>query len=110
MPKSKQDEAFEQALRQSHLRQRIAFNNAYSALLAQQNVQSFQAFTFEDALDNQIEEIEGAGTELRPNQLDRVTRIFQEVTAAAALIQSLPDEAFQDPNAEEDVNTPENQA
>ena len=107
MPKSKQDEAFEQAQRQSHLRQRIAFNNAYSALLAQQNVQSFQAFTFEDALDNQIEEIEGAGTDIRPNQKDRVARIFQEVTAAAALIKSLPDEAFQEANAQEDVNTEE---
>lgn len=85
--------------------QREALNNAYAALLGQQNVQSFTAFTFEEALDAQIERIEGAGTQLRPNLLGRVDRIEQRLLQAVEQLKQVPPEMFRDKDAAGDVNT-----
>jgi hypothetical protein len=91
------------------IRQRIALENAYSALLGDQNVQTFSAFTFEDALDLQIEQISGAGDEAHPNQLGRVQRIKTQLLQAVEQISAIDPSQFRklaqdDPS----VNTPEN--
>lgn len=85
--------------------QREALNDAYAALLGQQSVQSFTAFTFEEALDAQIERIEGAGTQLRPNQLGRVDRVEQRLLEAVEQLKQVPPEMFRDKSADQDVNT-----
>ena len=67
---------------------REALNNAYAFVLGQQSVRSFAAYTFEDALDAQIERIEGASTEIRPNELERIERIRSKVIAAAEQVEA----------------------
>jgi hypothetical protein len=89
-----------------NLREREALNNAYGALVGQQSVQSWTAFTFEEAVDAQIEAIEGPATDKRPNELMRVDRIEQECLAAVAALRDLPPEQFIEADPEQDVNTP----
>ena len=86
-----------------HFDQRRAIGNAYAALLGQQNIQTFQAFTFEEAIDAQIERIEGADTTLRPNELKRVAHIEQELLRAAEEIRKLPPEQFLEKDEKHDV-------
>lgn len=95
----------EQALQQNYLRQRRALGNALGSLLGAQNNKTFQAFTFEEALDLQIERISGAGTVLRPNELTRVDRIETEVLKAVEELKQVPPEQFLDADPDEDVNT-----
>ncbi len=89
---------------------RRALSNAYAALQGDRNNQSFAAFTFEEALDAQIERIEGKGTQLRPNLLDRVGRIEQQVVQTVEETKQLPPEFFEEPREDEDVNTDPDQA
>jgi len=82
---------------------RRALNDTYLFVRGQQTVRSFEAFTFEDALDQQIEEVEGAGTSLRPNKHDRVLRIYQKILAAADDVAAYAGLGVED---EDKVNTP----
>ncbi len=102
------DENDERVLQNFHLRQRRALNNAYAALIARQNTNTFAAFTFEEAVDLQIERIEGAGTQLRPNLLGRVDRIENELLQTVEELKKLPPDRFLEKSPDEDVNTPEN--
>ena len=95
----------EQRLQRFHIRQRRALNNGLAALVGAQHRQTFQAFTFEEAVDLQIERIEGASTTLRPNQLDRVDRIENELTKAIEELKKVPPEQFLEAKPDEDVNT-----
>jgi hypothetical protein len=92
-------------LQSQNLLIREHLNNAYAAVEGQKAVQSFSAFTFEDALDQQIERIAGASTDTRPNELDRVSRVESDVVAAVAQVKALPPNAFVEPDDERDVNT-----
>jgi hypothetical protein len=103
MTSKTQDE--EENLQGSHLRQREALNNAYAALLSQKCLQSFQAFTFEEALDQQAKRIDGTSTQLRPNELAKVDRIEQQLLAAVTQLQQVPPEQFLAPKPGEDVNS-----
>ena len=84
---------------------RRSLSDAYAALQSDQAQQSFAAFTFEEALDAQIERIEGKGTQLRPNLLDRVARIEARVVQAVDQAKALDPEVFTKPDAATDVNT-----
>jgi hypothetical protein len=90
---------------QQNLEIREHLNDAYAALEGTKAVQSFSAFTFEDALDAQIERIEGSDTTLRPNELHRVNRIETRLLDAVTKIKALPPDAFVEPNRDRDVNT-----
>jgi len=92
-------------LQKFHLNQRRAVNNAYAALEGQKNTQSFASFTFEDAVDLQIERIEGEGTKLRPNELERVDRIEQGLIKAVEQLKEVPPEQFLEADPDRDVNT-----
>ena len=99
----------EQRLTQFHIRQRRALNDALASMLGTQANKTFQAFTFEEAVDLQIEAIEGTGTALRPNRLERVDKIEQEMLKAVTELKDVPPEQFLEPDPTEDVNTEENQ-
>jgi hypothetical protein len=92
------------------IRLRRAVGNAYGQLVGGQNVQSFMSFTLEDALDLQIEQIEGEGTDVRPNLLNRLTLVEQEVVKAVEEIKALPANAFRRADESRDVNTPQRTA
>lgn len=89
-----------------NIRQREALSNAYAALVGQQSIQGWTAFTVEEALDGQIERIEGKSTSKRPNELERVDHIEQEILAAVAALRDTPPEQFIEPRSDQDVNTP----
>lgn len=91
---------------EQNLEIRKAVASAYAFVDGQKAVQSFAALTFEDLLDQQIERIEGKGTDLRPNQLDRVTKVESDLKAAVDKIKAMPPEAFAKPDPKNDVNTP----
>lgn len=103
---AKDDKDNVEEVQSRNTRLREALSNAYSALLGDQAVKSFSAFTFEEALNNQIERIEGSGTQLRPNLLARVDRIENNMLQAIAQLKSLPPEMFREANQSTDVNTP----
>lgn len=102
---TKDQENEEKRLQQLHASQRRAVNNAYAMLLADANIQTFLAYTFEEAVDAQIERIEGESTLLRPNQKDRAKRILDEVVKAAEELKKIPPDQFLDKDEERDVNT-----
>jgi type VI protein secretion system component VasK len=110
MAENRQEEGQAESVQSRNTRLRESLSNANTALQAERTTQSFSAYTFEEALDAQIERIEGAGTQLRPNELDRVDRILSEVREAVDQIKSLPPESFIKPSSKDDVNTPENSA
>jgi predicted DNA-binding protein len=71
----------------------------------QKAIQSFSAFTVEDAIDAYIERIEGADTDARPNVLNRIKKVTSEVVSAVARSRSLPPEAFREKKPGKDVNS-----
>lgn len=106
---SRQEQGQEETAQVRNSRLREALANAQAALQGEKTVQSFSAFTLEEALDAQIERIEGAGTQLRPNELVRVDKILNEVRQSTNQIKALPPEAFVKADPDQDVNTPEDQ-
>ena len=104
---TEEEKALDRSKQAQNLRERRALNDAYAVLEGQKLTQSWAAFTFEDAVDLQIEEIEGATVGKRPNQLDRVDRIEKMTLDAIAQIRNIPPEDFIDPDPDEDVNTEE---
>jgi hypothetical protein len=102
---SEQDKGVANKDQQQNLREREAINDAYSALLGQQNIQTWAAFTFEEAVDAQIEAIEGKSTDKRPNQQERVDRIEQSVLQAIKTLKDTPPEQFTEHDPSTDVNT-----
>lgn len=102
---TKADENESQTLQQFNIKQRRALNNAYAAIAAQQNVTMFSAFTFEEAVDQQVERIEGKGTRVRPNAIERVNRIEAELLQSVDQLKKVPPDRFVERDPEEDVNT-----
>jgi hypothetical protein len=103
MPGNSKDDAAQQA---QNLELRKALNDAYAAVEGSKAVQSFNALTFEDLADQQIQRIAGADSQNRPNDLNRVQQILNNVVSAATKIKSMPADAFADQDESRDVNTP----
>ena len=98
-----QDDAKQQA---QNLQLRTALSDAYASVQGAKAVQSYSALTFEDLCNQQIQRISGPDTSSRPNALNRVQQVLNNVVQAVAQIKSLPDTAFNAPNEDNDVNTP----
>jgi len=103
MASNSQDDA---ALQAQNLDLRTAINDAYAAVESAQLTQTFSALTFEDLLDQQIERISGTSTQTRPNALDRITQIVNNVQAAVTQLKNMPPEQFQQSDPTRDVNSP----
>lgn len=85
--------------------QRRSLNDAYASILGERAIQTFSNYTFEDALDQQIERIEGADTKLRPNLLNKVTQVYEGVKKTVEELKSLDDSEFSSPvTSDENVN------
>ena len=103
MPGNSNDDPQQQ---QQNLNLRSALNDAYAAIEGEKAVQSFSALTFEDLADQQIQRISGQDSQTRPNELNRIQQILNNVVQAATQIKALPPEAFQDSDPSRDVNSP----
>lgn len=84
---------------------RRILGNAISFVRSQEALEAFSAVTFEDALTQQIAEIDGDVGNGRPNALTRVKRTAADLRAAAAKIRATDPSAFAPPDASKDVNT-----
>lgn len=98
-------EADPQQEQATEFRERL--QNAYSFVEGQKTTQSFAALTPEDCFDQFIERVSGKDTQSRPNVINRITKIKNEVLATIEKVKAMPPEAFRDPKPEEDVNTPQ---
>lgn len=104
----KREEGEKKLEEELNLAQRRAINNAYASLQGSQTAQTFAAFTFEEALDAQIERIKGKDTDLHPNQLKRVANIKGQLDEAVAALKDIPPERFMEVNVPNVVNTSPN--
>ena len=84
--------------------------NAYAFVEGQKSIQSFTALTPEDCMDRFIERIEGKDTKSRPNVINRIAKIKNELAATIAKIKDLPDNEFRKQNDATDTNTSVNPA
>lgn len=91
---------------QQNLELREALSDAYSSIEGYKAAQSFGALTFEDLADQQIARISGPDTDSRPNELNRVQRVLNNVLQAVTKIKALPPESFAKPDPSRDANTP----
>ena len=89
-----------------NLELRRVLNQSVGAVLGRQTTESFYALTYEELADQQIERIEGKGTETRPNELERVNKIESDLINAVAQIRNIPPESFLLADPDRDVNTP----
>lgn len=103
-PTSPDPAAAQQQQQNEELKKSIS--DAYAAVQGAAGVQTFAAYTLEDAANDQVQQISGPSTPTRPNELDSVQAILKNVTQAAAKIKSLPADAFVEPDPTNDVNPP----
>jgi hypothetical protein len=92
---------------QANIDIRVSLHDAFTFVESYKSAQSFSAFTAEEAHDRFIERVEGRGTPYRPNVIDRIDRIGQNISAVVAKVKAMPDEAFRRHEAKNDVNTKE---
>jgi hypothetical protein len=88
------------------IQQRISIGNAYASLLGSATNQTFAAYTFEDALSQQITAIQGPGDDAHPNQLNAVARILSQLTQAVDEVSKIDPSQFQQSD-DQNVNTPQ---
>lgn len=86
---------------------RTALNNGYAVLEGSKYTQTAIAFSFEEAVAQQIERITGTGSRIRPSELDRVDNVEQSLLQAVAEIKEIPPEEFSARIKGRDVNTDE---
>lgn len=79
--------------------------NAYGFVKGQESIQSFSSLTFEDAMDQQIEQISGDPGNGRLNQLDRVKKTGSELRDLATKIKQIDPKFFDTHDEDKDVNT-----
>jgi hypothetical protein len=94
-------------LQQQNLDLRTALSDAYAAVEGAKTTQSFSAITFEELANAQILRISGPDTQQRPNALNSIQAVLNNLTQAVTKIKALPPENFQEPDATRDVGTPD---
>lgn len=98
--------AVQAAQQQQNQELRTALNDAYAAVQGAAGVQTFAAYTFENALQDQINLITLPGTDSRPNEIDGIQTILSNLLQAVTKIKAMPPSAFAEPSETSDVNTP----
>lgn len=85
---------------------RRVLGNSYNFVLGQQATQSFSAVTYEELAQDQITRIEGPGTPARPNELERVNNMEQDMLEFLEKVRDIPPDQFLLKDSTTDVNTP----
>jgi hypothetical protein len=93
-------------LQQQNQNIRVALSDAYAAVQGDATSQTFNAISFEELANAQILAINGPDTQSRPNQLDAIQQVVQNLTTAVQQIMSAPPDKFLEPDESRDVNTP----
>jgi len=79
---------------------------AYSFIVGRESVRSFSTYTFEEAMQDQLERLT-KGTATRPCERNRIDALESRVKRVIERIRGLPPDAFNHQDAKKDVNTPE---
>jgi hypothetical protein len=79
--------------------------NAFAFVEGQKTTQTFAAITPEDLYDQFINRVSGPDTQARPNALNRIAKIKNDMASAISKIKALPDGAFRTYDNTQDVNT-----
>jgi hypothetical protein len=103
-PSEQQNEEIQAQQRNDELRRIL--NNSYAFVQGEQNTQAFSALTYEELADQQIEAIEGAGTEARPTELERLDKMEDAFLSIVSEIKAADPSQFILRNQNTDVNTP----
>lgn len=90
-----------------NLKFRSALNNGYAVLEGEKYTNSVIAFTFEEAVDLQIQRLEGPGSRIRPTEIERVDKIEAELLQAVEQVKEIPPEVFMNRRPDKDVNQEE---
>lgn len=85
---------------------RELLSNAYAFVEGQKLIQTTSALTPEDLYDRFIERISGKDTQSRPNVLNRIEKLKNDMIASIEKIKAINPEDFRQPDAGQDVNTP----
>lgn len=75
-------------------------------MVGQQTTQSFSTITFEELAAQEIDRLSGKGSNGRPNVLQQIQRISNDLQSVATQIMNTDPSAFLIPDATKDVNTP----
>lgn len=95
----------EARLQKRHQAQRATISKAYASILGESLSESFLAFSFEDAVDMHLALIEGDLDPNRVNELERVTRLENQLLEAVRQLKQVPPEQFLRRDPERDANT-----
>jgi hypothetical protein len=93
------------SLQQTNQNIRVALNDAYAAVQGDQQNQTFSALSFEECCQQQITAINGPDTQSRPNELDSIQQVLNNLTQAVMQIMNAPPDMFLEPDSSRDVNT-----
>jgi hypothetical protein len=104
---SKEQKAQERQQQRDNIKLREALNKSYAVLEAEKYTQTALAFTFEEAVTQQLQRLEQSGSRIRPSPLERVEKIEKELLQAVETITAIPPEEFIRQIRGRDVNTEE---
>lgn len=93
------------SLQQQNQNIRVALSDAYAAVQGDQQNQTFNSISFEELCQQQITAINGPDTQSRPNELDAIQQVLNNLTQAVTQIMNAPPEQFLEPDSSRDVNT-----
>lgn len=107
MVNPRQQRTSEQEARDARRRFRTVVADVVGALRSQEINRSFASISLEEVIDRQIERIEGAETETKPNRLTRVNRIKAEFDGVIDAIKETDPDLFRPADPDDDANTPQ---
>lgn len=84
---------------------RRVIGTSFAAVAGRQNSESLYAITYEELANAQIERITGQGTDVRPNELERVNKVEGDLLSIVEKIRAMPPESFIMSDPDRDVNT-----
>ena len=102
---SKDQDLQEQQQQRNNIKLRAALGSAYAALEGSKFTSSAAAFSFEEAVSQQLQRLEDPGTTLRPSELERIDKVEQDLLKAVEEIKKIPPEDFLTRIPSRDVNT-----
>jgi hypothetical protein len=95
----------EGTVEQQNLEFRRAIQSAYTTVQAAEASRGLGSVTYEELMQQQVDMIEGSGTDTRPSILQRIDRVEADILAVVGQVKELPVEYVLQPNGELDANT-----
>jgi len=95
----------EGTVEQQNIEFRRAIQSAYATVQAADATRGLGSVTYEELLQQQVDMIEGAGTDTRPNILQRIDRVEADILAVVSQVKELPADYVLQPDGQLVANT-----